>query len=90
MKADKSPLPRTVAASTRVIRLRTVGNSLGERVRERGPQVGKIREAAGGFPSVSDREQNALRQRFEADLPTVGSNSENVPTHTDYIINAGT
>ena len=40
MKADKFPLPQTVAASTRTIRFRAVGNSLGERVRERGPEVG--------------------------------------------------
>ena len=37
---------------------------------------------------MSDEEPNGLRQRFDLDLPTFGSNSEDVLTHTEYIINA--
>ena len=37
---------------------------------------------------MSDEVPNALRQRFEPEFPTFGSNSEDVLPHTEYITNA--
>ncbi len=37
---------------------------------------------------MSDEVPNALRQRFNAEFPTFGSNNEDVLPHTEYITNA--
>ena len=37
---------------------------------------------------MSDEEPIGLRQNFDVNLPTFGSNSEDMLTHTEYMINA--
>ena len=61
---DQSPLPQTVAASMRTMFFCIVGNSLGERVRVRGPEATLNRLASLGMSSVSERPTKQERLRL--------------------------